>query len=51
MDEDVGHAVLHGGYQPLVLLSELGVVCHCLLHLLLLCAMGGNAVREIRDAP
>jgi hypothetical protein len=50
VEEDVGHVVLHGGYQPPALLSELGVVYHCFLHLLLLCTKGGDVVREIRDA-
>jgi len=50
VEEDVGYIVLQGGCQPPALLSELGVVRHCLLYLLLLCAKGGDAVREIRDA-
>ena len=47
VNEDVGHIVLQGGCQPPALLSEMGVVCHCILHLLLLCAKGGDVVREI----
>ena len=45
VDEDVGHVVLQGSCEAPALLSELGVVCHCILHLLLLRAKGDDAVR------
>ena len=51
VNEDVGHVVLQGRCQPPALLSELGVMCHCVLHLLLLRAKGVDAVQEIGDAP
>jgi len=51
VDEDVQDVVLQGGGQPPALLGELGVVCHCVLHLLLLRPNLADAVREIRDAP
>ena len=51
VDEQVGDVVMHGRCQPPALLSQLGVVCYGLLHLLLLCAKGGHVGREIRDAP
>ena len=51
MDEDVRDVVLQSGGQPPALLCELGVVCHRVLHLLLLCTKGADAVREIRDTP
>ena len=51
VDEDVGDVVLHSRCQPPVLLSQLGVVCYGVLHLLLLCAQGGDLAREVRDAP
>ena len=51
MDDDVRDIILQSGGQPPALLSELGVVCHCVLHLLLLCTKGADAVRKIRDAP
>ena len=50
VDEDVGDVILHGGCQPPAQLSQLGVVCYCVLHLLLLCTKGGDAVREVWDA-
>ena len=51
VDEDIGDVVLHcRGHSP-VLLSQLGVVCYGILHLLLLCAKGGDSVREVGDAP
>ena len=51
MNEDVGHVVLQGRCQALALLSELGVVCHRVLHLLLLCTKCADLVRKVRDAP
>ena len=51
MNEDVRDVVLQGGGQPPALLSELGVMCHRVLHLLLLCTKGADAVRKVRDAP
>ena len=51
VDEDVRDVVLLGRGQPLALLGELGVVCHRVLHLLLLCPERADAVRKIRDAP
>jgi len=50
VDEDVRDVVLQSGGQPLALLSELGVVCHRVLHLLLLCTKGADAVRKVRNA-
>ena len=51
VDEDIGDVVLHcQGHSP-VLLSQLGVVCYGVLHLLLLCAKGGDLAREVGDAP
>jgi hypothetical protein len=44
VDEDVRDVVLQSGGQPLALLSELGVVCYRVLHLLLLCAKGADVV-------
>ena len=44
VDEDVRDIVLQGGGQPLAFLSELGVVCHHVLHLLLLCTKGADVV-------
>ena len=51
VDEDVRDVVLQSGRQPPALLSELGVVCHRVLHLLLLCPKCADAVRKVRDAP
>ena len=51
VDEDVRDVVLQIGGQPPALLSELGVVCHHVLHLLLLRTKRADAVRKIRDAP
>ena len=51
VNEDVRDIVLQGEGQPPALLSELGVVSHRVLHLLLLCTKGADAVREIRDTP
>ena len=51
MDEDIRDIVLQSRGQPPALLSELSVVCHRVLHLLLLCTKGADVVREIRDAP
>ena len=51
VDEDVGDVLLHSRCQPPVLLSQLGVVCYGVLHLLLLCAKGSNLAREVGDAP
>ena len=51
MDEQVGDIVMHGRHQPPALLSQLGVVCYGLLHLLLQCAKGGDLGREVGDAP
>ena len=51
VDEDVRDIVLQGGGQPLAFLSELGVVCHHVLHLLLLRPKRADVVREICDAP
>ena len=50
VDEDVGDIVLHHRSQPPVLLSQLGVVCYGVLHLLQLCAKGGDLAREVGDA-
>ena len=51
VDEDVEDVVLHSRCQPPVLLSQLGVVCYGVLHLLLLCAKCGDLAREVGDAP
>ena len=51
VDEDVRDIVLQGRGQPPALLGELGVVCHRVLHLMLLHPRFADAVREIRDAP
>ena len=51
VDEDIRDVVLQSGGQPPALLSELGVVCHRVLHLLLLCTKCADAVRKVRDAP
>ena len=51
VDEDVRDIVLQSGSQPPALLSELGVMCHRVLHLLLLCTKGADTVRKVRDAP
>ena len=51
VDEDVRDVVLQSGGQPPALLSELGVVCHRVLHLLLLCTKCADAVRKVCDAP
>ena len=50
VDEDVEDVVLHSRCQPPVLLSQLGVVCYGVLHLLLLCAKGSDLAREVGDA-
>ena len=50
VDEDVGDVVLHRRSQPPVLLGQLGVVCYGVLHLLLLCAKGGDLAQEVGDA-
>ena len=51
VDEDVGDVVLHHRSQPPVLLGQLGVVCYGVLHLLLLCAKGGDLARKVGDDP
>ena len=51
VDEDVRDIVLQGSGQPPALLGELGVVCHRVLHLLVLRPRCADAVQEIRDAP
>ena len=51
VDEHVGDVVMHGRLQPPALLSQLGVVCYGVLHLLLLCAKCGDLAREVGDAP
>jgi len=51
VDEDVGDVLLHSRCQPPVLLSQLGVVCYGVLHLLLLRAKGGDLAHEVGDAP
>ena len=50
VDEDVGDIVMQSRCQPPVLLSQLGVVCYGVLHLLLLCAKGSDLAREVGDA-
>ena len=50
MDEDVRDIVLQGRGQPPALLGELGVVCHRVLHLLVLHPRCADVVQEIRDA-
>ena len=51
VDEQVGDVIMHCRCQPPALLSQLGVVCYGLLHLLLLCAKVGDLAREVGDAP
>ena len=51
VDEQVGDVIMHCRCQPPALLSQLGVVCYGLLHLLLLCAKGGDLGREVGKAP
>ena len=51
MDEYVRDIVLQSGGQPPALLGELGVVCHRVLHLLLLRPKCADAVRKVHDAP
>ena len=51
VDEDVRDIILQGRGQPPALLGELGVVCHRVLHLLLLCTKCADVVPKVRDAP
>ena len=51
VEGDVGDVIMHGRSQPLALLSQLGVVCYDVLHLLLLCAKTGDLAQEVGDAP
>jgi len=51
VDEDVRDIVLQSGGQPPALLSEPGIVCHRVLHLLLLRTKCADAVRKVRDTP